>query len=710
MPLPRVRRTVLVASSVRRGSGTAIKLTLIAETHRATAPVRSSHALRFAAGLLAAAVVMLTWMLGGGFRGLVYLPLFALSTLPGLPIGFALFGRNHAAGWISGAALGYALSGFALWLPVQLHLPGVVSGFSSWTLVTLASFLTFRRIGPLVAVPRWTRRDTLALVLVLLAVPGLVWLPFTRIGSIDEEGNRRYRAYFTADFLWHVALTAELARMESPPRNPYLVSRPLNYYWSYFVVPAFISTTGLLPFTHNYLTINALCAGLVFVSMIFIFAWLTIPRAGPAAVGTLLALVAASAEGVHAMWTLWQGSRPFEELRHLNIDAITYWFLRGLTVDGLPRSLWYTPQHAAACALSLIALSVPSYAPAGRPLIGLVSGFALGCALIMSPAIGGAFSLIYGLTAIWCALRARSLWLGSLMTTATAAVPTALALAWCIVSGTFEGAGGAVAFGLSRSARAAPVMTPMLALGPLLVIAIPALVLGWRLRIEAPITAAVVGFFLFYFVTLTTEPIWIGWRSGQILLVTLPALAATTIAQSLKGRLSTVIVRIAVVLSMVIGLPTAVIDLHNAQDVENAAMGPGFRWTVVMSPDSQAAVTWIRENTPADAVVQMSVAPRGRETWTLIPTFAERRMAAGQPISLLRMREYDRQSQLADGMFKTHDPEEASRIARSLDVDFVYVDQVERQAFGDAAAEKFRDSRFFNEAFASGSAAVYEVR
>lgn len=649
-------------------------------------------------------------MLGGGVRGLAYLPIFALSTLPGLPIGFALFGRHHAAGWIGGAALGYALSGLALWLPVQLHLPGVAAGFSSWTIVTLASFLSFRRVGPLVTVPSWTRRDTLALALVLLAVPGLVWLPFTRIGSLDNEGNRRYRAYFTADFLWHVALTAELARMDSPPRNPYLVSRPLNYYWSYFVVPAFISTTGLLPFTHNYLTINALCAGLVFVSMIFVFAWLTVPRAGPVAAGTLLALVAASAEGVHAMWTLWQRGRPFEELRHLNIDAITYWFLRGLTVDGLPRSLWYTPQHAAACALSLIALAVPAYAPAGRPLTGLVSGIALGCALIVSPAIGGAFSLIYGLTAIWCALRSRSRWFASLMTTATAAVPTVLALAWCIFSGTFEGAGGAVAFGLSRSAMAAPVMIPMLALGPLLVIAIPALILGWGLRIEAPIAAAVVGFSLFYFVTLTTEPIWIGWRSGQILLVTLPALAATTIAQSLNHRVSTVVVRIAVVMSMVIGLPTALIDMHNAQDVENAAMGPGFRWTVVMSPDSQAAVTWIRENTHPDAVVQMSVAPRGRETWTLIPTFAERRMAAGQPISLLRMREYDQQSQLADGMFKTHDPEEASRIARSLDVDFVYVDQVERQAFGDAAAEKFRDPRFFNEAFTSGSAAVYEVR
>lgn len=652
----------------------------------------------------------LAWLLGEGIRGWVYLVLYGLSALPGLPIGFALFGRRHAAGWIGGAVIGYTLSGLALWLPVQMHLPGVGSSLISWAIVTALSFGSFLRVGPLVPVPVWTRRDTLALMLVLLAVPGLVWLPFTKIGALDEEGNRRYRAYFTADFLWHVALTAELARMDSPPRNPYLVSRPLNYYWTYFVVPAFISGSGLLPYTHSYLTINALFAGLVFVSMIFIFAWLTIPRAGPAAVATLLALGAASAEGVHAMWTLWQGSRPFEELRHLNIDAITYWFLRGLTVDGLPRSLWYTPQHAAACALSLIALSVPAYAPLRRPLTGLVAGIALGCALISSPAIGGAFSLIYGLTAIWCALRARSSWFGALLSTAPAAMPVIAALGWCIVSGTFEGAGGAVDFGLSRAATVAPFLIPALALGPLLIIAIPALALARRVNLQGAVSAAVVGFSLFYFVTLTTEPIWIGWRAGQILLVTLPALAATTIAHSLKHRASALLVRFAVVVSMLVGLPTALIDLHNAQDVDNAAMGPGFRWTVVVPPDTQAVVEWIKRNTPSDAVVQMSVAPRGRETWTLIPTFAERRMAAGQPISLLRMREYDRQSQLADSMFKTHDAEEASRIARSLDLDFVYVDRVEREAFGEEAAAKFRDPRFFNEAFANGSAAVYEVR
>ena len=64
--------------------------------------------------------------------------------------------------------------------------------------------------------------------------------PFSRVGE-TEEGKRRYRAYFTADFLWHVALTAELAKADPPIRNPYLERRALNYYWAYFVPPAMIA-------------------------------------------------------------------------------------------------------------------------------------------------------------------------------------------------------------------------------------------------------------------------------------------------------------------------------------------------------------------------------------------------------------------------------------------------------------------------------------
>jgi hypothetical protein len=284
------------------------------------------------------------------------------------------------------------------------------------------------------------------------------------------------------------------------------------------------------------------------------------------------------------------------------------------------------------------------------------------------------------------------------------------ALAWCLAAGTFEGARGAVAIGLSRMAGAAPFAGPALALGPLLAVSMPALFLNrGTFRLHAAVAGLVVGFAMYYFVSLTSEPIWIGWRAGQILLVMLPALAAATLAVILdSGRRWMAVLLVA--LAAIAGVPTTAIDGYNAQDVTNAEMGPGFRWTVVVSPESQAALEWIRVHTPEDAVVQMSIAPRGRETWTLVPTFAQRRMAAGRPISLLAIPEYEERSKQTDAVFAIADAGEAARRARQLRIDYVYLDQVEREAFGPAAAAKFDDGRYFGLAFQRGSAAVYAVR
>ena len=660
-----------------------------------------------AAALLAAATASLSWLLADGPAGLAYVLGYAAACAPGLPVGFALFGRHHAAGWIAGALAGYAITAVALWVPVQLGVANAPSFVACWIAVGLVSWAGARRLTVRAPLPAWSRRDSLALIIVLLAVPALVWQPFRNIGGIDAEGSRRYRAYFTADFLWHVALTAEIARAEAPPRNPYLASRPLNYYWAYFVPPAVGSRLGL-PIAAC-LTINALIAGLLFVAAIFLATWSAVPRAGPAALATLAALLAASAEGLAALWRIWERGQALERLRYLNVDAVTAWFHRGLSIDGLPRSLWYTPQHAAACALALVALQVPARAAPGTPSAGLLAGLYLGLALIFSPFLGGSFCLIYGLTAVWIAARAPGSFAASLHTTVPAVLPVGIAFAWCVASGTFEGAGGSVAIGLSRLAAAAPVVAPALALGPLLALALPTPFFGRPFRIEAAIAGVAVGFAMFYFVTLTAEPVWIGWRAGQILLVTLPALAATTLA-GLADRGRRAFATVILAAALCAGLPTTLIDAYNAQDIGNSAMGPGFRWTVVVPADAQAALEWIRRNTPRDAVVQMSIAPRGRETWTLVPSFAERRMAAGQPISLLRIPDYERRSALADEMFRGTDAQQAALLARRLGVDYVYLDRVEREAFGEAALAKFSDAEFFSEAFRQGTAAVYAVR
>lgn len=664
-----------------------------------------------AALLLAAVVGALAWRWAGP-GGLLYLLIYTATALPGLPLGFALFGRRHAAGWIAGTLCGYALTSLALWLPVEFGRADGTWASLAWGSLSAVTWWALRSREPLVALPAWQRRDTLALILVAMVVPVLVARPFSRIGERDEAGHLRYRAYFTADFLWHVALTAELAKGEDDPRNPYLARRPLHYYWAYFVVPSTVArTTALLPSIAAGLKVNALCAGLVFASALFVFAWCAVPRAGTAAIGVLLAVLAASAEGLYAVLQTATRAQPLQSLRHVNIDAITSWFFQSLSIDGLPRAIWYTPQHAASCGLALIALLVAGHGGVSvRARTALFAGTALGLAVVFSPFLGGAFSVVYGLTAAWNAWGStprsgRALWAHT-----AAAVPVLMAFGWCLANRTFDGAGGSIALGLSRRAAAAPLATPVLALGPVLGVAVAGFFAPHPVRsaLRPAFVALVVGLVMFYGVTLRVEPIWIGWRAGQIILVTIPALVGAGVAALTRvGYPRTTLVVIAIAFS--IGTPTTLIDWHNAQDVENLEEGPGFRWTVRVPPDSQAALTWIREHTPEDAVVQMSIEPRGRETWTLVPTFAERRLAAGEPISLLQIPEYAQDSARLDSIFSTPAADEAWKVARAFRVDYIYVDEVERRAFG-AALEKFGDPRYFGEVFRQGLAAVYQVR
>src|SRR5690606_36321582 len=49
-----------------------------------------------------------------GLTGLIYLPYWLLAAVPGLPLGWRLFGR-HPLGWTAGAGLGYATTSLGIW-------------------------------------------------------------------------------------------------------------------------------------------------------------------------------------------------------------------------------------------------------------------------------------------------------------------------------------------------------------------------------------------------------------------------------------------------------------------------------------------------------------------------------------------------------------------------------------------------------------------
>ena len=322
-------------------------------------------------------------------------------------------------------------------------------------------------------------------------------------------------------------------------------------------------------------------------------------------------------------------------------------------------------------------------------------------------------ALIVAATFAWHLLAAPKLWRPMAIVAITAGLPLAVALWWCLASGMVEGSGGALAIGLSSLAMKSPLTVLSLAIGPILLFSILGLAAALRsgvvTRLRGSILGVAVALGLYFFVTLVLEDIWIGWRAGQVLLVTAPGLLAWSLL-AIKRAAPQWVLGLVLACWAVAGLPTTLIDWYNAQDTSNVEMGAGFRWTVIVTPAEQAAFEWIQRRTVSDAVVQVAPGPRGRETWSFIPSFARRRMAAGLPISLLVTDAVRDAAARIDTIFSGGDPVEAWTISREEGVDYLFVGRVEREAFPGSAAKFAARPDLFLPVFSNADAAIYEVR
>jgi hypothetical protein len=680
---------------------------------------------RIAGGLLAVALVIALW-LSAGITGLLYSLLFVAAAAPGVPAGIAIFGRQHPGGWIGGALIGYGVTQLALSAGIAVGLSSPF-GFIGIGLIVLAlSIATLRILTdlPLIRSRPWTANDVRALLVVVLLAPALMGITYRNVGRQDAEGNRYYRAYFTADFLWHTALANELTKFTLPPRNPYLSPRPMNYYWTYFLLPSvtarFTSSAPSMPpsaaegnpigrHVQSYLKTNS-----VLVSLLMIGALFVLVRSGtnsnPAAVAAVcLAVLAPSAEGFYAIVDLLRRGRSLQGLLELNIDAVTAWPpFNGLRIDDIPRSLWYTPQHTTSVALGLVGITIGLLAGAtARPAAIAGAGLALGLSTTMNPFLGGVCSVIYAVCVVVDAIRRPGAVL-LLARHALAALFVIAAIAWGAMSRMTEGAGSALTIGFGGLARNSPISTLILSLGPVL---LPAAFGARRLRSEIEQRAVTVGaagvllgLILLYFVRIS-DAAWVGFRAGQILLVSIPLLLARTIE-----RLPRTASAVMVILILILGLPTTLIDTYNAQDITNRRPGPGFHWTQWTTPSQEEAFAWIAANTRDQDIVQMEPVVRGREHWTVIPSFAARRMAAGDPISLLPIPEYKERSQQVRSLFATTNVTEAVTIALRLHLDYLYVDDEDLSAYPEGTRKFDENPQNFERVFANAEVRIYKIR
>jgi hypothetical protein len=653
--------------------------------------------------------VLVGWTAGSS--GLAYLPFWAAAALPGVPVGLRVFGR-HAAGWVAGAAASYAVTCLVLWAVVAAGAASAPAFAAAWAIECAALYALAQALPrDAVRLRAWTPRDTAALSAVLLLVPVLMGAPYRNLGASDGEGRKYYRAYFTADFVWHMALTAELGRFQIPPRNPYMAHRDLHYYWTYFLVPAAVTSTVPGADVEASLKVNAQCTALLLLASFCLFAWTAGGRPAATALGVSLVVLASSAEGLAAAWDLWARGRPLDALRDINVDAITAWWYNGLRIDGVHRTMLYTPQHGLSCALGLLGLlgAATAGARASRAVIA-TAGVLLGLAATLNPFLGAAFCAIYGLGVVSDAVLTRAP-TRSLLSHWPAAVPPALAVGWGIVNAMGEGAGEALTIGWVGYARNAPARALLLGLGPVLLAALAGM-LPDRALPSAPVRMAMVGLglglFLFYFVVLS-EKSWVGFRAGQIMLAMLTVPLARLFDRLMRWRTRAATLAVAASI-LVVGAPTTVADTRNAADIANLRMGPGFPWTLTVSAAQQDALRWIRANTAPEAVVQAEPMVRGRAHWSFIPTFAGRRTSSALPISLLPVPEYGERSRRVQRVFTATDMVAAHREARQLRIDYLWVDPEDRRAYP-GVVERFEAAPdYFELRFRNAEVTVFRVR
>jgi hypothetical protein len=636
--------------------------------------------------------------------------------MPGVVLARRLYGSS--GGWpaalLAGPPWGYVFSSLVLLGLWALGARGAWALLLAPIPVAIAALLP-RGLAATLSVPQLSKRDVGAYALVLLAVPAIVGRPFSQVG-IDLPEGRAYRAYFTADFVWEMAVVGEVAKGDVPPRNPYYLDDGLHYYWLMHMLPAAEHRlVGRALTTEQLLLVNAFWAGLTFVGFFYFFVRHFVERPLAAALACVGVMFCSSFEGVQQVWLLWQEGRSFEALRYLNIDAMTRWSYQSLPVDGLHRLLLYQPQHQLGYVLGLSALLLLMQArDRSKPALLFVVGLLLAMSMLMSSFAAVMLATVVATYEGWALLSARR-WTAFIPCAAAAAAPMIAALLLVRKLEYIDAGTQLISFGVNSVAAHRWPIAIFLSFGPALLVACAGLLAAvWRRALVRffPIGLLLVMCALFYFLVDVPDHqhVYVGWHVGKVAFIALATLCAFAFQEAWTlGRWPRTAVVLVTAIIGLLALPTVAIDLYNTQDIWNRAVGPGFRWTVLLSPDEVKGLTWIKEHTPANARVQVEPNSRGRDTWAYIPAFAERRMAGGLPISMIPLVKYERASEEIRTLYQSTSAEQAYARSVSHCIDYLVIGEPERSAYPHLQPLVDASRGMFIPAFRNDGLAVYFV-
>lgn len=649
--------------------------------------------------------------------GGVLVAVFAWTLLPGVIIARRLLGPQRN-GWFTALLLG-PVWGFSLTSVVLLGL--WVLGIRSVLVLAIApvmATLLAIPIGRLAGSIRFAMldwRDVAALAIVLSMVPLVNGLPYARVGEIRPEG-KAYRAYFIADFVWAMAVASEVSKGDIPPKNPFLAGDQLHYYWLADLLSSIEHRLAKRTLSLEQILLgNAMLLDLAFMAFFYLFVRQFVHSPPAAALGCAAAVLFTSFEGLQQLYVFWQRGIPLDAMRTLNIDAISNWKFGSMKVDGLQRLLLYQPHHATAWAVSLSALLVVARArDNGRFGVNLLAGCLLAVALLLSSFIAlmvGTVVAAYQLLALGTRRRIKALVFGAV----AGGIPVGLAVLISDALQYVDRAGGQLVYlQVNPLAVKNAVVGIFLSFGPILIAAAVGVLLciyqGARDFLVVGLAIAVSVLFYFFVDVVDHQHAYVGFRAGHLLFMSFAPLVAYAWQElSAAGGTTRATAMIAAALLALTAAPMTAIDLYNTQDTSNQMMGPGFRWTVVVTPDELEALAWIKSYTAPDALVQVEPTARDSETWAYMPAFGERRMTAGLPISMIPVQKYKEASERIRQVFAEDDPAKAYSFAAALDLQYLFIGPAERAKYPQLEQRLDTVPQWFKPAFRNGSVTIYRV-
>jgi len=663
------------------------------------------------------------------FRGLIlFLLAFVAFVLPGLALGKVLlpFSSKNPTGFFFSCAVGLALSsliGVVLaycfgWRPLLLLIILVAASI-------IALVIQRKRRSPLHAngnLSPWQSREFAALLVFLIIAASFLILPFRNVGAkIGDE--YRYAWLFGHDFINRGALSTSISH-GVPPAHMYFSGAALRYYYLAYILPAFVYSVSkeTVPI-FGLMQMTCLAYSLLLVCIIFSF-FRSLVRKTAAFISVMaLALIAYSYMGLFVFGRCilqkvlslpYPVTHPPVNWKEtlMSFTPFSHTFYRFFLVE---------PQAVLGICLMLVIIHLTISKPLRTrsifvsSLLGILIGLELGAEAMTAAVLVAWFSIV-GLLDIVKLKGRRGPMFASMVVSGAGAVAIFLPL---LAIGMFSTKSGStnIQFALHKVFLLGGPLYLLLDYGPMSIFGILGLVACARSKGDRDGLSGGFGILLWvslFMILFVRNPVEadFGLLKGARILPIPLLLFSGCFFENLRRRTSLAAFAWMIAIA---AIPTLFTDLRTASNVRDP-----YHTTYVRKADYEAC-RWIKRNTPTDAIIQSNPnypaadvrAFKGNYNFSLISIFAERPMAAGDWKLTQLQHDFPHKARARYNdiirMFQTADLQEAVRIIRDCDVDYIYIGQLEKRLYPEGAKKFHNHSRLFRNVYSRNGVNVYQV-